>query len=216
MVQIIPAILTKDPDEIIEKIKFLESIPEIEEVHLDIEDGQFVPNTTVLPKSFQIPTQTRLQVEAHLMVVNPQAYFHDLEHCGINQVILHYESFTETTNLKIALQNAKILGFKTGVVINPQTEIAVFDAFMERPDFLMLMSVHPGFQGQKFLPETLERLQTLRERHPDAILAVDGGLKLENFQSVIAHGANRIVVGSGIWVTPQAGETIKKFLDKLK
>lgn len=215
MPNIIPAILTREADEAVEKLKFLEAIPDIAEVQIDFEDGQFVENTTVLPKGLP-PLATRLSLEAHLMVKNPESYFHDLEELGFKVVIIHYESFKSEQELASAASNARSMGFTCGVAINPQTEVGVFDKFINQIDLCLLMSVYPGFQGKPFLPESLGRIQILRERHKDAIIEVDGGINLDNFMSVAAYGANRIVVGSGIWQTPDAKQTIHSFFQKLK
>lgn len=212
---LIPAILTKDPDEYYEKLKFLEEIPEITEVHIDFEDGKFVRNDTVLPRALG-SLATRLQVEAHLMVQEPQQYFHDLEVMGAKLLFLHYESFPEEGQLLTAVRNAQIMGFQCGVALNPQTELTVVDRLAGKIDGILLMSVNPGWQGQEFLPETLDRLQILRKAHENVIIEVDGGLKLENFGSVMASGANRIVVGSGIWKTEDPAKTIRDFLSRMK
>lgn len=215
MVTLVPAILTKDADEVAEKVAFLEAIPEITDVQIDFEDGKFVPNDTVLPGDLHLPAG-RLRIEAHMMVTHPQNYLHELEELGVNSVIMHYESFHRDLDLMAAAGNARALGFKVGIAINPETEVAVFDQFMDKIDLALVMSVNPGFQGQKFLPGTFSRLAALREKYEHAILEVDGGINLSNFQEVVAHGASRIAVGSGIWQTRDPKNTIKDFLAKLR
>ncbi len=215
MAILVPAILTKDPEEVFRKLKFLESLPEITDVQIDFEDGKFVNNDTVLPRALG-PLATRLRVEAHLMVQEPQQYFHDLEAMGAKFLFLHYESFPEEGKLLTAVRNAQIMGFECGVALNPETELTVVDRLAGKIDGILLMSVNPGWQGQEFLPETFDRLQILRKAHENAIIEVDGGMKLENFGRVVASGANRIVVGSGIWKTPDPKQTIHDFLSRIK
>ena len=215
MAQLIPAILTKDPEEVREKLHFLESIPQIQEVQVDFEDGQFVENTTIMPKDIW-GMDSRLQIEAHMMVAFPQAYFHDLEILKSRRVILHYESFSNVSDLVVSLGNAKAMGFEPGVAINPQTNISAFDGLKEHVDLFLLMCVEPGFQGRQFIPDSLDKLAALRATHKDAIIEVDGGINLDNVGNVVARGADRVVAGSGIWQTPDAKQTIQKFLEILK
>ena len=198
MAILIPAILTKDSDEYYEKLGFLEEIPEISEAHIDFEDGVFVPNATFLPKDLR-QQSSRIRAEAHLMVSRPEKYFSELEHFSVKTVHLHHESFANIHDLVTAVRNAKHLGFRVGVAVNPETDISVFDGIADQIDIAMLMSVHPGFQGAKFLPESLDRLQALRVKYPKLPLEIDGGIKLDNIEAVRAHGADRIVVGSGVW-----------------
>ncbi len=215
MAKLIPSILTKSADEVLEKIIFLESIPELTDAQIDFADGKFVANTLVQPKDIG-PLKTRLNLEAHLMTHEPQKYFHDLETMGMSLVFIHYESFKSNEDILTAIRNAKTLGLRCGLAANPNTPIEIFDWFAEKFDEALLMGVHPGLQGQKFIPQTLERIKTLRERHNRAIIEVDGGVKLDNVETLIAYGADKVNVGSGIWQTPDARETIYSFLKKLK
>ena len=215
MAELIPAILTRDPEEVKEKLKFLDNFPQLREVQVDFEDGRFVENTTVMPKDLW-GIQTRFAIEAHMMVSFPQAYFHDLEILGIKRIILHRESFTQQADLLTSLSNAKVMGFERGVAINPQIDISVFDDLVGLVEVFLLMCVEPGFQGRKFIPNSLDRLFALRERHKDAIIEVDGGINLDNIESVVGQGADRVVVGAGIWQTPDAEQTIQKFLKLLR
>jgi len=214
MAKLIPAILSKDPVHIDEQLSFLGSFPEITDVQIDFADGGFVPNETALPgQLFEIPK--KLKIEAHMMTFNPQKYLHDLEELGVDLVIVHYECFRSREQIESTLRNIKSLGMKCGLAANPQTELDVFDAFINRLDLALILGVNPGFQGQPFIQDTYERLNTLRRRHRDAIIEVDGGVKLENFGEILGTGIDRIVVGSGIWVTPDPGKTIREFLEIL-
>ncbi len=215
MAKLVPAILTRDPEEVYEKIKLLESIPEVTDIQVDFEDGKFVDNLTILPHDLD-PVETQLKIEAHLMVQNPQHYFHQLEHLGFWSVTFHYESFSKVSDLETAIRNAKTLGLEVGVAINPETEISAIDKLVTDVDFCLLMSVHPGLQGQKFVREALGRLKTLRRKHPKLMIEIDGGVNVDNFETILAFGADRIIVGSGIWQTPDPKKTIQEFLGRLK
>lgn len=215
MAILIPSILTKSPDEVHEKLDFLAEIPEISAAQIDFADGRFVPNELATPKDIGV-LGTRLELEAHLMVQKPQAYFHDLEYMGVEIVFIHFESFHSHHEVETALRNMKYMGFRCGLAVNPLTDIDVFDRFLDHLDELLVMGVNPGFQGQPFVPETLDRVSLLRKKYPDAIIEVDGGVKLDNIATVVAHGASKVNVGSGIWLTPDPKETVYKLLEKLK
>lgn len=215
MAVLIPAILSKEVSEVEEKIRFLESIPEIAEVHLDFEDGEFVPNDTVSPKDlFNI--KTRLVIDAHMMVVSPQIYFHDLQHLGVDTADIHFESFNSFAELLNAVSNLHTLEMKAAVVINPETDIEIFKTLVPEIDVVFLMSVYPGFQGKPFLPASLDRSAALRKSYPNAIIQIDGGINLGNIEAARAHGANRIVVGSGIWHNLDAKKTIYELLSLIR
>lgn len=215
MPELIPAILSNKPGDVEEKIRFLETIPEIREVHIDFEDGQFVPNDTVLPKDL-FGIKTRLAIDAHMMVLHPQDYFHDLAHLGVTTADVHFESFIGFTELLNAASNLRAMKMKVGVVVNPDTDIEVFKSLIPEIDVVFIMSVHPGFQGKPFLPQSLDRCAVLRKSYPDAIIQIDGGISLSNIEAVRAHGADRIVVGSGIWKNLDPKKTIYELLEKIK
>lgn len=211
MAILVPAILTRDPNEVSEKLQFLKKFPEVSDVQIDFADGQFAPNRTILPDEItRLPA--KFKIEAHMMVKDPQHYFHNLEDLGISSVILHYESFSDHHQLESALRNIKFLEMKSGLAVNPNTDISVFDHFSLYVDVALVLGVNPGFQGQQFIPETLDRLKVLRERHEDVIIEVDGGVKLGNVGKLVGLGVDRVVVGSGIWVTQDPEETLKEFL----
>jgi ribulose-phosphate 3-epimerase len=212
---LIPSILTRDAQDFHEKLSFLENVPEVNEVQIDFADGKFVDNQTLNPKQLGFFT-TRLQLEAHLIVNYPQHYFHDLEALGFKRLILHHESFHDQEHLITALKNARHLGFSCGVALSPHTEVGVLDRLIDQIDMALLLGVYPGWQGQELLPETLDRISALRKRHPYVVIGVDGGVNLENFQSLIAHGADRLVVGSAMWITQDPKQVIREFLEKMK
>lgn len=214
MAKLIPSILTRDPGEIHEKLRFLEKIPRLNSVQIDFADGKFVESELAYPRDIGVLT-TSLGVEAHLMMRNPQHYFHDLAHIGVKTVFIHYESFHVKEEVTTAIRNAKHLGLRCGLAVNPATDIMVFDWFMQEIDEALIMGVNPGLQGSEFILETLDRIQALRKHYDDVIIEVDGGIKLFNVESVVAHGADKVNVGSGIWQTPDPKQTIQDFLEVL-
>lgn len=214
MAKLIPAILTRDPDVIYEKLKILESVPEVTDFQLDFADGRFVENTTCLPKDLK-PLLTRLSGEAHILAFGPHIFFHDLEHLGFRSIVVHYEAFGSEQEIKNALKNAKYLGFGTGLGLNPHTDVEVAAKFEELLDQVTLMSVYPGFQGKPFLEDVFPRLAALRKLSKSFIIEVDGGVSLENVEALVAHGADRVIVGSGIWHTKNSKKAIHEFLDIL-
>lgn len=214
MAKLVPAILTRDPEEIYEKLKILESVPEVTEFQIDFADGRFVENKTCLPKDLK-PFLTRLSGEAHLLTLTPNVFFHDLEHLGFESVVVHYEAFGIEPEIKNALKNGKYLGFSTGLGLNPHTDIEVVKKFEGLLDGVTLMSVHPGFQGQPFLEDTFARLAALRKLSKSFIIEIDGGVNLGNIQALAAHGADRLIVGSGIWHAKNPKKAIHEFLNIL-
>ena len=216
MVELVPAILTRDKNDLEEKIRFLESIPEIEEVHIDFEDAEFVPNLTILPPDFP-KLETRLKFEAHLMVSKPQDFFHVLQSIeSVKTLILHLESFRDTPAASTALENVRRLGFRAGVALNPNTAIESVLQLVSSVELIQIMGVFPGFQGRKFIPETFQKISTLRNAAKNVIICVDGGVKLDNAEGLRRAGADRIVVGSAIWLERDPKQTIYEFLKKIK
>ena len=213
--ELVPSILTKNSDEVYEKIDFLSAIPEVTTAQIDFADGKFVPNELVNPRALR-KFDTRLKLEAHLMTQAPAHYFESLAHLGFRTVFIHYESFRSKEEVGAALQNARHAGLSSGLAVSPSTGVEVFDWLEGVYDEALVMGANPGLQGQAFIPETTERVQILRGKHPDVIIEVDGGVKLENVGSLVAHGANKLNVGSGIWQTPNPEKTIRELIAKLK
>ncbi|KKW22099.1 MAG: Ribulose-phosphate 3-epimerase [Parcubacteria group bacterium GW2011_GWA2_51_12] len=213
--ELVPSILTKSADEIYEKLDFLSAVPEISTAQIDFADGKFVPSELVHPRSLRA-FDTRLVLEAHLMVQDPTHYFEALFHLGFRAVFIHFESFHNKEQAGTALKNARHAGLRSGLAINPSTGVEIFDWLEGMYDEALVMGVNPGLQGQAFIPETAERVEVLRRKHPDAIIEVDGGVKIENVGSLVAHGANKLNAGSGIWQSPDPKKTIAEFIEKLK
>ena len=183
-------------------------------IHFDVMDGHFVPNITV---GYEILSHIRrrvnLPIDAHLMIENPDKYIPKFVEAGANWVSVHIEG---NPHIHRTLNLIKELGAKAGIVINPGTPLLAIEEALHYADYVLLMSVNPGFSGQKFIPRSLERLRVLREMrdkiNPSCLIEIDGGIKESNISEVVKAGADVVVVGSGIF----AAEDIEEQTRKLK
>ncbi|MCS7171597.1 MAG: ribulose-phosphate 3-epimerase [Aquificaceae bacterium] len=183
-------------------------------IHFDVMDGHFVPNITFGPLLLEsIKKHCPLPLDAHLMIEKPERYIPDFIRAGADMVSVHVEN---TPHLHRTLELIRSLGAKAGVVINPGTALSVLEEALHYVDFVLLMSVNPGFGGQKFIERSLQRLRRLKTMvesiKPEVIIEVDGGIKEENILEVARAGADILVVGSGIFGT----EDVKAQTRKLK
>ena len=183
-------------------------------IHFDVMDGHFVPNITV---GYEILSHVRkrvnLPIDAHLMIENPDKYIPKFVEAGANWVSIHIEG---NPHIHRTLNLIKELGAKAGVVINPGTPLSALEEALYYADYVLLMSVNPGFSGQKFIPRSVERLKELKEMrdriNPSCLIEIDGGIKESNIVEVVKAGADVVVVGSGIF----AAEDIEAQTKKLK
>jgi len=209
MIEIIPTIIPKDVEKIEEKVKLVE--PYVEWVQLDIMDGEFVNNTTwPYTAGKNNPSdlknlKTNLNLEAHLMINNPEQVIDQWINSGVKRIIFHYES---TNKHKEIIEKIKEAGLETGLAINPETSIEVIDKFIENLDLILIMTVNPGFGGQDFLNESVDKIKQLREKYKDVNIEVDGGINLETAQLVIKAGANILISGSAIFKSNNIKQTI--------
>ena len=167
-------------------------------IHVDVMDGHFVPNLTIGPDVVKsIRDKSSLPFDVHLMIDPVQPYIEKFVEAGADIVSVHPEANDDT---ETCLNKIKSLNVKAGLAINPDTEWEVVKPFMDKLDLILVMSVHPGFGGQKFIPTALDKLSNLREEinksGREIHLEVDGGINFENVQSVIDAGADMIVAGT--------------------
>ena len=170
-------------------------------LHFDVMDGHFVPNITFGPVVLEcIKKHCNVPLDAHLMIENVDKYIPEFIKAGADMVSIHIEN---NHHIHRSLELIKSLGAKAGVVINPGTPLFLLEEALHYVDFVLLMSVNPGFGGQKFIPRSLERLRRLREMvndiNPKVLIEIDGGIKEENLLEVARAGADILVVGSGIF-----------------
>ena len=211
-VQIAPSILSADFSKMGEEIISLEKSG-ADIVHCDVMDGVFVNNITFGIKMIEdIRKLTTLPLDCHLMIVNPEKYVERFAKAGADIITVHYEACKD--NLKDVLTLIKSTGVKCGAVINPDTPVENIKEVLPLCDMVLVMSVFPGFGGQKFIPECLDKLRELRtlidESGKEILLQIDGGVNEENVGEIKTAGADVIVAGSAVFKAENRAEMIAK------
>ena len=209
MVQIVPSILSAD---------FAHLAAEIERVerggatmlHVDIMDGHFVPNLTIGPPVVEsIRKITRSRLDVHLMIDDPDRYAPIFIQAGADQVSVHQEACVHLNRTVRMIQSE---GALAGVVLNPATPVAMLDEILDVADYVLVMSVNPGFGGQQFIPRALDKVRELsrsrQERRLQFSIEIDGGITLDNLSDVVRAGCDWIVTGSSIFHTSDPAATV--------
>lgn len=183
-------------------------------IHVDVMDGHFVPNISYGPTVMKsLLGKTTVPFDVHLMIENPSFFFQDFATPNTEFITIHEEA---CSHLHRNIQEIHDLGIKAGVSLNPATSLATLDYILEEVDLVLIMSVNPGFGGQKFIPSALEKIRALREIREENNLnfqiQVDGGITLENAGIVLQAGADILVAGSAIFSGGQAEQRTRQFL----
>ena len=180
--------------------------------HLDVMDGVFVPNITFGTPILEVFKKCATKhLDAHLMIINPENYIEKFASLGANTITVHYEA---CNNLQNTINQIKKLNVKAGVAINPDTDVSVLYSLINEIDLICLMSVFPGFSGQKFIPDTFERLKKLKkiitDKNSQALIQIDGGVSTDNAKKLVSLGADILGAGSFVFKSEDASYTIKK------
>lgn len=194
MIQIIPAILDKTPEDFGKHIAQLKYSTSFQEgwVHVDFADNEFVKNETIGVDTV-IQNPTNLNKEAHLMVAHPLQWLDKLKEAGFKRVIFHFESQDDILE---CIKRIKELGMETGIALNIDTPVEKLEPFKDKIEVVLIMGIVPGFQGQPFLPKALERIKELREKNWPIKIAVDGAVRDTNAKQIIEAGVDQLIVGS--------------------
>ena len=211
MIEIAPSILSADFTRLAEEISTVEKAG-ASILHVDVMDGRFVPNITVgLPVVKAIARATWLPIDAHLMIVEPGNYADKFAKAGARMVSIHIEA---DPNAHRTLSSIRAAGSLAGIVINPATSLAALDDVVKFADYVLVMSVNPGFGGQEFIPESLDKVRRLRkmidERGLKTRIEIDGGVNADNIAEVTGAGAEIIVAGSAIFSAPDPAVALRE------
>jgi len=209
MREIAPSILSSTFLNLEKDIKMINE-SSAEWIHLDIMDGRFVPNISFgMPVVKNIRKITSKFLDVHLMIVEPEKYISEFADCGSNMITVHYEV---CNHLHRTIQSIKDLGVKAGVAINPHTPVSVLEDIVCDLDMVLIMSVNPGFGGQKFIENTYKKIINLRELNKDILIEIDGGVSTNNSAKLFNSGANILVAGNSVF----SSNNPKEYINNLK
>lgn len=214
MFEIAPSILSADFTRLAEEIRAVEE-GGAKVLHVDVMDGHFVPNITIgLPVVKSLRKATNLTIDCHLMIEEPSRYAVKFVEAGANMVSVHVEADVHLQRTLTAIREA---GGQSGIAINPATPLVALEEALPFADFVLLMSVNPGFGGQKFIHTSVDKLRRLRqmidERSLPTRIEIDGGIDAGNIQKIVESGAEIIVAGSAVFGKGKPTEAVRELID---
>ena len=217
MGKIAPSILSADFSRLGEQIREVESAG-ADYIHIDVMDGHFVPNITIGPMIVEVARSvTELPLDVHLMISDPDPFVDDFARAGANILTVHAETLNHVHR---TIQHIRDKGVRPSLALNPATPLDVLDYILDDLDMVMLMTVNPGFEAQKFIPEVIPKIERLREeidrRGLDADIEVDGGINPDIIGRVAKAGATVFVAGSAIFYSEDYEETIRLMRERIK
>jgi ribulose-phosphate 3-epimerase len=215
MIKIAPSVLSADFAVLAEEVAKVQPVADL--LHLDVMDGHFVPNLTIGPLVVDaIHRRTRVPLDVHLMIQNPERFIGAFAQAGASYLTVHAEV---CPHLHRTIQQIREAGVKSGVALNPSTSLHAVENILDQVDLILLMSVNPGFGGQSFIPFVLKKIEELASRLRDVTprpeLEVDGGIKLENCHDVAKAGATILVAGSAIFGSPDPRAAVLKMKEQV-
>jgi ribulose-phosphate 3-epimerase len=204
-----PSLLSANFNELSKDIEMINQ-SDADWFHLDVMDGVFVPNISFgFPIISHINKLAKKPLDVHLMIVDPDRYIKDFKKAGADYLVVHYEA---CSHLHRTIQSIKAEGMKAGVSLNPHTSVDLLEDVLGDLDLVLLMSVNPGFGGQKFIENTynkIEKLRAMADRiNPDLIIEIDGGVDSSNAKELVEKGANALVAGSFVFKSDNPSNTI--------
>ncbi len=210
-IEIAPSILAANFSKLGDEVRAVEQ-GAADVIHVDVMDGRFVPNISIgIPVVVSLRNATRLPLDVHLMIERPERYVEEFVRAGANRVLVHEEA---TPHLDRALAMIRESGAEAGAAINPATPVSMLTEVLDKLDTVLVMSVNPGFGGQKFIPGALEKIRQLnqwRVRYNGAFrIEVDGGVEAENVAELAQAGANTFVAGTSIFHTPDPAAAARR------
>ena len=210
-IEVAPSILSADFAKLAEEIAEIESAG-VRIVHLDVMDGHFVPNITIGPPVIaKLRKYSRLVFDSHLMITEPAEYAERFIEAGVNHITFHVEVAADPERL---IEDLHSLGATAGISLNPETEVEAIEAIAPLCDMVLVMTVHPGFGAQRFMPEAAKKILRIREIvGPDIRVEVDGGIDPQTAPIVVSYGADTLVAGNAIFSKPDRVAAINALRD---